>query len=178
MILFNSWYYSFTPLLTSYLRLHPAQRELLRYLLYPLIGILYVSRYAYLFASPFSVEGGAMMAGIVAASLLGLVYFAPIAYVVIRVIRRYMKFLTLSITRMPIWCSFSVPIVGVAYFMNPQLLGIAIANLLLCMLTLCAVLGIQALSYLQLKRNNILRITGIATFEASYSVNPATEYRS
>ncbi|MGO9644197.1 MAG: hypothetical protein ACLPY5_05565 [Candidatus Bathyarchaeia archaeon] len=178
MILFNSWYYSFTPPLTSSLRLHPAQRELLRYFLYPLIGILYVSRYAYLFASPFSVEVGAVTAGIVTASLLGLVYFAPIAYVVIRVIRRYMKFLTPSITRMSLWCSFSVPIVGVAYFMNPQLLGIAIANLLFCMLTLCTILGIQALSNLQLRCNSILRITGIAMFEASNSVHAATGHRS
>jgi hypothetical protein len=170
MILFNSWYYSLTPHLTSYLRLHPAQRELLRYVLYPLIAILYVSRYAYLLVSPVSVEGGAMTAGIIAASLLGLVYFAPIAYVVIRVIRRYIKFsAALSKTSMPLWCSISAPIVGAAYFMTRQLLGIAIANLLLSMLTLCAILGIQALSHLQLKCNSLLRTSGIATFAVSAS---------
>jgi hypothetical protein len=166
MILFNSWYYSFAPNFAAYLRLHPAQRVFLRYVLYPLIGILYVSHYTYQFVSPFSVDGGAMMAGIVAASLLGLVYFAPMAYVVIRVIRRYMKFLILNVAHMSLWFSFSIPIVGVAYFMNSQFSGIAIANLLLCMLTLCTVLGIQVLSYLQLKCNSILRIMGIATLEA------------
>src|SRR5208282_3349478 len=157
MILFNSWYYSFAPSFASYLRLHPTQRDLLRYVLYPLIGVLYVSHYTYLFVSPFSVDGGALMAGIVAASLLGLMYFAPIAYVVICVIRRYMKFLTLSLSRLSIWFGFSVPIVGIAYSMNPQLLGISIANLLLCILAMCSILGIQALSYLQIKCNNILR---------------------
>jgi hypothetical protein len=113
------------------------------------------------------------MTGIVAASLLGLVYVAPITYVMTRVIRRYMKFLTLNITRMSLWFSFSMPIVGVGYFMNPQFLGVAIANLLLCVLTLCTVLGIQALSCLQLRCNRIL-ITEIATFEAKYKQSRGT----
>jgi hypothetical protein len=173
MILFNSWYYSFAPTFASYLRSHPTQRDLLRYALYPLIGILYVSHYAYLVLSPFSVDGGAMMTGIVAASLLGLVYFTPIAYVMTRAIRRYRKFPALSITRMALWCSFSLPIFAVAY-MNSQFLGIAIANLLLCVLTLCTVLGIRALSYLQLKSNAILHITVIATFEAKYKQGRTT----
>jgi len=169
MILFNSWYYSLTPHLTSYLRLHSAQRELFRYGLYPLIAILYVSRYAYLFVSPVNAEGGAMTAGIIAASLLGFVYIAPITYAVLRVIRRYMKFSTHSKTGMSLWCSFGVPIVGAAYFMTQQLLGLAIANLLLSMLTLCVILGIQALSHLQLKCNSFLRTTGIVTFAISVS---------
>ena len=167
MILFNSWYYSFAPSFASYLGLHPGQRAFLKYVLYPLVAILYVSQFVYLFVSTFSVEGGAMMAGIVAASLLGLVYFAPIAYFVIRVIRRYLKCLIPNVAHMSLWFSFSIPIVGVAYFANSQFLGIAIANLLLCTLTLCTVLGIQALSYLQLNCNSILCITGI-TFEAKY----------
>ncbi|HYW00548.1 MAG TPA: hypothetical protein VE862_03705, partial [Candidatus Acidoferrum sp.] len=167
MVLFNSWYYSFAPSFASYLGLHPAHRAFLRYALYPLIGILYVSHFAYLFVATFSVEGGAMMTGIVAASLLGLVYFAPIAYIVIRVIRRYMKSLIPNVTRMSLWFSFSIPIVGIAYIINSQFLGIAIANLLLCILTRCTVLGIQALSYLQLNYNRLLHITGI-TFETKY----------
>jgi hypothetical protein len=174
MILFNSWYYSFAPAFASYLRLHPTQRDLLRYVLYPLIGVLYISHYAYLFVSPFSIDGGAMVAGIVAASLLGLVYFAPIAYAITRVIRRYGKFLTLSITRMSVWFSSSMPIFGVAYFMNPQFLGIAIANLLLCVLTLCTVIGIHALSYWQLRCDRVLHIMEIATFKAKYKQGRTT----
>ncbi len=168
MILFNSWYYSFAPSFASYLGLHPAQRSFLRYVLYPLIGILYVSQFVYLFVSTFSVEGGAMMAGIVAASLLGLIYFTPIAYVVIRVIRRCLKCVIPNVAHLSLWFSFSIPIVAIAYFANSQFLGIAIANLLLCTLTLCTVVGIQALSHLQLNCNSILRITRIATFEAKY----------
>ncbi|HYW01006.1 MAG TPA: CFI-box-CTERM domain-containing protein, partial [Candidatus Acidoferrum sp.] len=38
MILFNAWYYSFSPHLTQYVSMHPMQRTLLRYSLYPLIA--------------------------------------------------------------------------------------------------------------------------------------------
>src|SRR5208283_191830 len=80
MILFNAWYYSFSPHLTQYIIARPMQRTMLRYSLYPLVAILYASYYAYLFVSPLNADAGAVMAGIVAASMLGLVYLAPIIY--------------------------------------------------------------------------------------------------
>src|SRR5208283_3088622 len=65
MILFNAWYYSFSPHLTQYVSTRPTQRALLRYSLYPLIAILYASYYAYLFISPFNADAGVVLAGIV-----------------------------------------------------------------------------------------------------------------
>jgi hypothetical protein len=171
MILFNSWYYSFAPSFASHLELHSTQREFFRYVLYPLIGILYVSKYVYLLVSPFSADGGVITAGIVAASLLGLIYIAPIGYIGLRVIRRYVKWLTLGLTRMSRWSSISVSIIGVAYLVNSQFLGVAIANLLLSMLTLSAILGIQALSCLQQKRNSLVSITELMILEHKYKLN-------
>jgi multisubunit Na+/H+ antiporter MnhB subunit len=149
MILFNAWYYSFSPHLTQYVSTRPIQRTLLRYGLYPLIAILYVSYYAYLFISPLNADAGAVMAGIVAASMLGLVYLAPIVYLTKRALRGYAKFAPLKMMHVTLWFGLSALITGIACFTNSQVLGIATANLVLSTLTFGVLLGTTTLAYLQ-----------------------------
>ena len=151
MILFNTWYYSYSPHLTSYVSTHQTQRVLLRYSLYPLVAILYASYYSYMLISPLSTDAGVIAAGIVAASLLGLIYLAPIWYGVTLLIKRSVKRSSLTLNRMLLWSMVSVPIVGIAYFAHPALLGIATVNLALSMLTLGSMLGVHAFTCFQLK---------------------------
>ena len=73
MVVFNAWYYSFSPHVASYLSTHSAERTMMKIVLYPLIGILAIS------SSVFSVvigypELAALTSGLVASSLIGGLY--------------------------------------------------------------------------------------------------------
>lgn len=73
MVAFNSWYYSFSPALAGYLYTHSAERTVMKFLLYPLIGILKVSSMTFSVASGFP-ELAALLSGLVASSLIGAFY--------------------------------------------------------------------------------------------------------
>jgi hypothetical protein len=158
MTLFNAWYYSFSPSVARYVSAHPIDRAVLKYSLYPLVGILYASFYSYLLVSPISSEGGVIVAGMVGAILVGLVYLAPIGYLVNRILRRHGRSPGLSRIFVSGWIGVSAVMVAVSYFMNSSLvLGIATANLALGMLSLGCVLGTQVLALAKLV-NPFLRI--------------------
>ncbi len=118
------------------------------------MGILYASYFSYELVSPFSAEAGALTAGVVAASLIGLVYVAPVAYVSLRLIRRRMPFFTLKKVHLfPTsgWVGASALIIGVAYVSGSAwLMGLATASLTLSMLSVASVLGAVALTSIQL----------------------------
>jgi len=73
MEVFNAWYYSFSPSVAGFIAGNDPLRAPVRVLLYPLLGILGVSSLAYslLGAVP---ELAIVVAGLVASSLMGLVY--------------------------------------------------------------------------------------------------------
>ena len=75
MSMFNSWYYSFSPAVAQYEIGNSAARNTARILLYPLIGILHLSSLTYS-ALAFQPEVAILAAGILASSLIGLVYLA------------------------------------------------------------------------------------------------------
>jgi peptide/nickel transport system substrate-binding protein len=75
MSVFNSWYYSFSPAVARFEIANSAARYTARILLYPLVGILQLSSLTYS-ALSFQPEGAILAAGIVASSLIGLVYLA------------------------------------------------------------------------------------------------------
>lgn len=77
MSTFNAAYYSFSPQVADYEREQPWLQHLVRIFIYPLLGILTVSEKAY---SVSEGELGAVAAGMVASSLIGAVYLAPMAY--------------------------------------------------------------------------------------------------
>jgi hypothetical protein len=76
MLAFNAFYYSFSPQVASYISSVPTLRDLMKILLYPLIGILYISDLTFSSLS-FNGELAVAVAGIIAALGIGLVYFGP-----------------------------------------------------------------------------------------------------
>jgi hypothetical protein len=143
MTLFNAWYYSFSPQLASYLGIHQTQRELFGYGLYPLIGILYASYYTYVFVSPLNNEVAAVTAGLVAAAMMGFVYFAPLLYLAKRILRRKAPHSSwLNPQHLLAWSTISSLAIGFSYSAGMELaLGIAAASLLLSILTLGVIGG-------------------------------------
>ena len=73
MVAFNAWYYSFSPYVASYLTTHWVERTIMKGVLYPLIGMLYLTSnlYAATSANP---ELAAFLSGLLASSLIGAFY--------------------------------------------------------------------------------------------------------
>ena len=76
MVAFNAWYYSFSPSVASEISTNQILRGPMKLLLYPLIGILHLASSTYLWFS-FSPELGVLVSGIMASSLIGVVYVTP-----------------------------------------------------------------------------------------------------
>ena len=124
------------------------QRALFRDALYPLFGILFASYYSYLLLSPLGSEVAAATAGIVAAGLIGLVYFAPVVYLTSRLLRRRFQSVNLALSRVFGWMGISVILTGLAYSTHEFLpLSIATINLVLSSLTIGCILGTFALRH-------------------------------
>ena len=73
MQVFNAWYYSFSPSVAGFIANNDPLRAPVRMVLYPLLGVLGISTltYSMLSASP---EFAVVVAGLIASSLIGLVY--------------------------------------------------------------------------------------------------------
>jgi hypothetical protein len=81
MNVFNGWYYSFSPQVAEYERGQPWLQSIVKASVYPLLGILNLSTFIYqVFA--FNTELSIVVAGVVASTLIGLVYFAPLAVII------------------------------------------------------------------------------------------------
>jgi cation transport ATPase len=153
MTLFNAWYFSFSPPLASHLGTHRTQRVVFGYALYPLIGLLYASYYAYILISPVNNEIAAVTAGLVAAAMIGFVYLAPPLYITKRVLRR--KITTHSRLNQDYLLALSAAsslAMGFSYSAGFELaLGFAAASLLLSFLTLGVIAGNFALEHVRLR---------------------------
>jgi len=76
MNVFNSWYYSFSPYVADYERQQPWLQQIVKTLIYPLMGILTISEKGF---SAVHGDYGALIAGTIASSMIGAVYFWPFA---------------------------------------------------------------------------------------------------
>jgi hypothetical protein len=73
MIAFNAWYYSFSPTVAQFIREHSTIQTAVKFMLYPLMGILRIGAAAFhLF--PTNAEASAVISGLVVSSLIGIVY--------------------------------------------------------------------------------------------------------
>jgi peptide/nickel transport system substrate-binding protein len=88
MNVFNAWYYSFSPYVADYERGQPWLQSAIRTAIYPLLGILQLSEKSY---SLMPGEYGSFVAGLTASSLIGIVYFSPVA-LCIKNVRNSRKF--------------------------------------------------------------------------------------
>jgi len=77
---FNSFYYSFSPQVASFISAHGIVRSSMKVILYPLVGILYFSSKIFQLLS-FNAEASITISGIIAALGIGAVYLGPIAVI-------------------------------------------------------------------------------------------------
>jgi hypothetical protein len=98
MSVFNAWYYSFSPTVAGFISTHDPVRAPIKVILYPLLGILSVSTLAYsIFSS--APEFGVLTAGLIASTLIGLVYLTPFTLVSMRALTRRKRINTISIAK-------------------------------------------------------------------------------
>ncbi|MGA2627427.1 MAG: CFI-box-CTERM domain-containing protein [Candidatus Bathyarchaeia archaeon] len=87
MLVFNAWYYSFSPGVAAYLNTHWVERTVMKGLLYPLVGILYLTSDLFSATSSYP-ELAVLFSGLLASSLLGAFYLGiPLAVLRARVRR-------------------------------------------------------------------------------------------
>ena len=150
MLTFNTWYYSWAPSLSQSASNNPWVFKAVELGVYPLIGILYASYYSYALVAPYSTEAAAITAGMVAASLIGVVFIAPVAYATTRIIKRRLRISKLTIGPSAVWFMASVVICIAAYSVSSgQLLAVATSSMVLSMLSLGSLAGTRALAYVQ-----------------------------
>jgi len=140
MKVFNAWYYSFSPYVADFVSKQPLLKEVMKILLYPLIGILHISAFTYS-ALSFNPELAIIATGLVASGLIGIIYATPLSLIALLSMKRYRKFrLNAShlLSSAAIWMA-SIALVCFAEIMASQLvMMIASATLVLSTLTLTA----------------------------------------
>jgi hypothetical protein len=73
MIAFNTWYYSFSPSVATYVSSHFAVRTVMKGVLYPAIGIFYLTSGIFSFTSGMP-ELATLLSGLFASALIGAFY--------------------------------------------------------------------------------------------------------
>lgn len=91
MTAFNAWYYSFSPAVAIYIEQHPSTKPPMRVILTPLLGILSIARMSF-FALASSPDISVIVAGLIASTLIGMVYAFPLLFVLLVIIRRVYPF--------------------------------------------------------------------------------------
>jgi hypothetical protein len=98
MVVFNAWYYSFSPTVAGYIAAHDPLRAPIRVILYPLLGVLGASTFTYSLFSA-TPEFAIVIAGLLASSLIGLVYLTPFTLVGMRALTRRRTIQTTSVAK-------------------------------------------------------------------------------
>jgi hypothetical protein len=148
MNVFNAWYYSFSPTVASFISSHDAVRAPIKVILYPLLGILSVSTMAYSIFN-WTPEFGVLIAGLIASSLIGLVYLTPFTLVSMRALTRRKRINTISIAK----ASLLVLVVGLGLLAVGELAGsflmLAVASSAIVLTCIIAAPTIVALAVLR-----------------------------
>ena len=96
MPVFNAWYYSFSPTVADAVTSHMVLRDVMKAILYPLMGALHLSSSVY-FILGFNREVAVVAAGFVASSMIGFIYFWPVSVALSATKKRGMNRLRWSI---------------------------------------------------------------------------------
>ena len=87
MLAFNTWYYSFSPYVANYITTHSFERTIMKGVLYPLIGMLYLTSNLFTATETYP-EAAALLSGLFASSLIGAFYLGlPLALLRTRISR-------------------------------------------------------------------------------------------
>jgi FlaA1/EpsC-like NDP-sugar epimerase len=128
LILFNSWYYSFSPHLADYITTHVALRAPAMSMLYPLIAALALSSTVYASLLPYP-EIATLLSGLLASFLIGSFYLGLPLFIIKRKLKVSLK--------LSMWISVLVIIAGLLGFLvalktdSSSLLMIATSMMLL-----------------------------------------------
>ncbi len=159
MLTFNNWYYSWAPTLSYTAANNPWVFRAVQAGVYPLLGILYASYYSYNILAPLNAEVGAVTAGIVAASLIGVVYVAPLAYVATRLTKRRLRISKLTVGPSAAWFTGSALLIAAAYATSSgELLALSTSSMVLSMLSLGSLIGARAFAYVQMPVANFAQM--------------------
>jgi len=141
MIAFNAWYYSFSPTVANYIATHETVKTAMKLVLYPLIGVLHVSSASYATLN-FEPEVAALMAGVVASSLIGLVYLAlPVSGALWLMRRRLQR----STEKRIVKSLASLALALLAAFVVSEILAVPLAMILVSAAVVLTVLTIGTL---------------------------------
>jgi hypothetical protein len=91
MTAFNVWYYSFSPTVANFINDHPVIKAPMRVILTPLLGILTLAKMSFS-ALSFNPDIAVIVSGLVASTLIGVVYAFPVLLVLLLVIRKIHPF--------------------------------------------------------------------------------------
>ena len=83
MKVFNSFYYSFSPQIAEYERGNTLFKNMVKYSILPLLGILQISEFSYQISS--NSELAVIFSGFITAMLIGIVYCSPFALIIQKV---------------------------------------------------------------------------------------------
>ncbi len=142
MTAFNTWYYSFSPAVAKYETQTPAARSVAKVVLYPLMGILRLSESTFVAFGP-ATEIGALAAGLVAGTLIGLTYLALPIFIILWPLRRRISLAAKSRVQRTTLCMFALLLSGFVVaevFTLPVLMMLSSAGLALATTTAAGVL--------------------------------------
>jgi hypothetical protein len=78
MFAFNAWYYSWAPPIAKMESTNPELRAVMRALIVPLIGTLFVSQMLFNLLMPMNAELAILLVGLMTSAMVGLIYLTPI----------------------------------------------------------------------------------------------------
>ena len=150
---FNAWYYSFSPKLASLISRSLLLRGFMRFLLYPLIGIMHVSALTYQTFS-FNQEFGVLIAGFVASFLIGITYLSPLLLLLLKLKKYHKKAAAISVRiSKPLIASLviTIALICLGYMLSSSILTIfSTSSFVLLIITLSGIiLPIRALELLR-----------------------------
>ena len=145
MVLFNAWYYSFSPTVAQFILTHPVEQTIMKGMLYPLVGILYLTSKVF-GATSSNPELAILISGLVASSLIGAVYLGlPLALLRSR-IRRFSR-LASAERSLGISLAFGTGLLFAGEILySPILLMVSSATIVLSTITISALLTSRKIS--------------------------------
>ena len=91
MTAFNAWYYSFSPVVANFIDDHPSTKPPMRIILTPLMGILTLAKMSFTALTDHP-DIAVIVTGLVASTLIGIIYAFPVLLVLLLVIRKVSPF--------------------------------------------------------------------------------------
>jgi hypothetical protein len=144
MDIFNAWYYSFSPSVADFINSNDALRAPVRVILYPLLGILSLSTLAYSVFS-WAPEFAVLTAGLVASSLIGLVYLTPFTFVGMRALTRRRRINVTGVAKGSLLLLAVASALLVAGELASSFLMLAVASSAIVLICIVAVPAVAAL---------------------------------